>query len=213
MKYKCLKCGDTNLKSLARIDFDNTGCPNCAGNKKKTIFDIKKEIENNDGYIVVDNNNFKNVHSPLIIKHSCGFIFKMSFNNFRNGQRCPLCSKKLSSGGISKAVKNIINYLIKNNINFEREKIFENFKKNKKHYRFDFFFQSKKLIIEYHGKQHYKFEKTGFFNEQKILNIQKDDIIKKEFIINNNINYEVIKYTDNEIEKLKEILEKYKDIV
>ena len=59
--------------------------------KKKTIKEIKPAIESFDGYKLISE-EYIGAHSKLKILHSCGNIFKMSWNGFSIGHRCPKCS-------------------------------------------------------------------------------------------------------------------------
>ena len=74
--------------------------------------------------------------------------------------------------------------------------------------RCDFYLTDKKIVIEYNGRQHYKAVK--FFGGDKELKLtQARDKVKKEWCINNDINFEVIKYDEIIQERMDEILAKY----
>ncbi|MFW6247004.1 MAG: hypothetical protein ACOC22_02415 [bacterium] len=105
-----------------------------------------------------------------------------------------------------------INYFLKyNNINFIREKKFENCRSNKNYpLRFDFYLPEYNILIEFQGKHHYmpvhKYRKAKIIHYKTIEN----DKIKKEFCENNNISLIEINYKeiDNIYDKLIEELEK-----
>lgn len=210
MRYKCKKCGCEHATTYSDITYKTHGCAGCSKNKKLTFSEVREKIEAESGYSVIsEENDFKNVHSKLIIKHSCGVIYSNSFNNFRNGQRCPVCAAKASAKGLSKEVIKIIDYLLKNKIDFEIEKKFNDLKIESRNARFDFYFKNKNLLLEYQGKQHIKDNVSSRFTKEKLEKIRLSDSLKKEYAKNNNINLEYILYTDDSIEKLKEILSKY----
>lgn len=214
MKCKCLKCGNIDKISYARVVYDDCGCAVCAKNKKLNFSDVKDKIEKSGEYLVLSNKTeYKNVHSVLEIKHKkCGYIYHNQYNNFRNGQRCPLCESKNSSRGMSKAVRNIIKYLIDNNIQYKTEYKFDDFKINKRLARYDLFFLDRNLLVEYYGKQHYKYNKSGFFNKEAFKKIQESDTKKQKYAKDHNINLEIISYTDDELLRIKEIIKQYKKI-
>lgn len=214
LKYKCLKCGCEHSITYMDFKYKKHGCPSCSGNKKLTFEEIKENIENVSGYKVISKkDSFKNVHSKLELLHSCGLIYTNSYNNFRNGQRCPLCEKKNKSSGLSKAVRKIIEYCINNKIKFKREIQFKDLIGNKKLLRIDFYLPDLDVYIEYNGRQHYFYSKNSkIFNEESFKKIVESDNKKKEYMEKNNLNFEIIKYSDDPIEKLKEIILKYKKI-
>lgn len=115
-------------------------------------------------------------------------------------QGCPFCK-------ISKGEDEIEKFLIKNNIEYIREKTFSdciNPKTNKK-LPFDFYLPQYNIIIEYHGEQHYK--KMGPYFENRAGGLegrQKRDKIKEKFGKVNKIMYIIINY--KELDQIKIIL-------
>ena len=92
------------------------------------------------------------------------------------GNGCSCCSS-------SKGEKKVREWLIKNNILFEEQKIFDDcIHKNK--LRFDFYLPGTNTIIEYDGILHFK--ETPLKNNLTESLIK--DRIKDEYCINNNIN-------------------------
>lgn len=57
-------------------------------------FDYKFIFEyiQSNGYMLLSN-EYINTHSKILIKCNKGHEFEMTFNNFKKGQRCPLCSR------------------------------------------------------------------------------------------------------------------------
>jgi hypothetical protein len=106
-------------------------------------------------------------------------------------QGCPFCK-------ISKGEDEIEKYLIKSDIEYIREKTFNeciNPKTNKK-LPFDFYLPKFNTIIEYHGEQHYKEYKNYFESAGGLKGRQERDKIKENFGKNNNINYIIISYKE-----------------
>jgi len=105
MQYRCLKCNLIHSATLSTIKYKTCGCANCSKNRKLTFEEIIQKISIIDSNFTILSNKseFKNVHSPLRIKHtSCGITFRNCYNNIRNGQRCPFCEKKNKSANLSK---------------------------------------------------------------------------------------------------------------
>jgi len=137
---------------------------------------------------------YKNAHTKIIIIcKKCGFKFKQTPNtHLRCG--CPICKE-------SKGEKIIYNFLLLNEIIFERQKKFEGciYKQN---LLFDFYLSKLNICIEYDGLQHFKAIKK-FGGEDNFKLIVKRDIIKNKYCSVNNIKLIRIKYNDNILEKLE----------
>ena len=113
------------------------------------------------------------------------------------GHGCSICSKKV----YSKGEKNIRNFLLNNNIDFQQQKTFEDLK-DKYKLSYDFYIPSKNLLIEYNGEQHYK--KSSFKHHD--LKMQRHhDWLKRKYAKKNNIELLTIPYWNFKI--INEILE------
>ena len=174
--------------------YNNQRCPYCVNCKKYTIEDVKNIINNEEYKLISD--NYVNNKEKLIIKHlNCNKEFKMTLNDFKNGnQRCPYCQK--SKGEII-----IQKYLSDNNIFFETEKRFDNCK-DKRTLPFDFYLEDYNLCIEYDGEQHYK--QSRFKNSKDKLELtQKHDRMKDDYCKKNGIKLLRISYKEkDDIEKI-----------
>lgn len=173
-----------------------SGCPKCAG-KNKTTFDFIKEarlIHNNKyDYSLVNYINAKTLIKIICPNHG---VFKQTPNNHLNKHGCPICNE-------SKGEKLISNILTKNNIIFEREKRFNDCK-DKNTLPFDFYLPNYNIVIEHNGKQHYSPVDFGSGSSSLEL-IKKHDKIKKDFCLNNGIDYLEIHYSLSE-EKVKKLI-------
>lgn len=120
-------------------------------------------------------------------KCDCGNICYVTQNCLKKGdtKSCG-CIKSFGEEKIS-------TLLLKNNINFEREKQFDTcvFSDTSKKARFDFWVNNK-YVIEFDGKQH--FQENDFF-EQSLKDIQLHDKIKNQWCKDNNIPLIRIPYT------------------
>ena len=118
----------------------------------------------------------------------CGHKYKRSWaNHIGNGVKiCPNCVLKNTSF----MAYSVCSFLTQNNIEFEREKRFDDCK-FKKPLPFDFYLPKHNIFIEVDGKQH--FEKIRFGNEteeeleSKFQSRKRNDKIKNQYAIANNI--------------------------
>lgn len=114
------------------------------------------------------------------------------------GSGCPYCNE-------SKGEKKIVKFLNKHNINYERQKKFNNCR-NVFELPFDFYIPSKRTCIEFDGKQHY--QPMEFFGGVKAYESLKiNDKIKSEYCEDNYI--ELIRIRYDQIEKVDNILSRY----
>jgi len=194
------KCG--NSWKITPSDFHNGyGCPYCAGNKKKTDKQFKKEVFDllGDEYTFLD--SYVNANTKLRVVHNiCGTEYLVTPHNFLTDRRCPFCKS-------SKGENKVADFLIKNRIKFETEHMFEDLK-DKKHLRFDFYLPEYNICIEYDGKQHFKPATFGGISkeraEENLKICQKRDKMKTEYCKENGITLIRIPYT--EFDNIKKIL-------
>ncbi len=65
-------------------------CPICAGKQKHTIEEVKDLAEKTGNRCISE--EYKNAFTKLRFQCPVGHIYEMKFNNFQQGQRCPVCS-------------------------------------------------------------------------------------------------------------------------
>ena len=165
VKAKCLTC---NNKILAK-------------NQKLSFEEVKNRI-NIEGYVLQSKEEeYNNNESLLTIKCPKGHIYKSSLGNFDNkGNRCPICNDNDTKGE-----KAIISFLEKYNIEFTKQKTFNDCKYINV-LRFDFYLPKHNIIIEFDGRQHY--EPVDYFGGEKAFKEnQIRDNIKTQYCKDNNI--------------------------
>lgn len=202
--WKCKICSYEWEATVANRAGSNRGCPLCAkpsrivsnNNRLSIIYpDIAKEwnyIKNNS--LTPDDIQYgssKKVWWNCLI---CNNIYLASCHA-RTGHTktaCPNCKK-------SKGEKSIENYLKQYSIPYKTEYQFTDCK-NIFPLRFDFaiWINNQLKLIEYNGEQHYKI--TGYYlNQDKLIRTIKNDKIKLDYCINNDIPFLIIKYSDKNI--------------
>lgn len=93
---------------------------------------------------------------------------------------------------ISKGEEKILHILLKNKINFIREKTFIDLKRGK--YRFDFYLPQFNICIEYDGPQHFQYIKHFYKKQQDFLAAQERDRRKNSYCLSHNIKLYRIPY-------------------
>jgi len=181
IKIKCETHGEFTLP----LDRHMRGqeCPKCENEIKLTPIRFKKraDIIHKERY---DYSKIKNVKGSVDIICSIHGVFSVDPKKHLKGIGCPKC-------GISKGEARVEQYLIENNIEYVREKIFDGLDKK----RFDFYLSKKNVVIEYDGVQHFK--AIEFFGGEKGLEkIKTNDKLKDSFCRNKNIKVLRIPYTD-----------------
>ena len=177
------------------------GCPKCGYEENGKYFASSKEefiqkakiahCEIYD-YLYVNYVNAKTNVNIICKKHG---VFKQKPDNHLHGKGCPLCKSSLGELAIKK-------YLDEHNIEYIKEKIFENCK-NIFQLPFDYYLPKQNMLLEYDGIQHF-IPIKHFGGEIAYNSLKKRDEIKNNFAKNNNIGLLRIKY--NEINNINQIL-------
>jgi len=185
LKQNCMKCS---------IEINNIF------NKKQACTTnefIKKAINiHGDKY---DYSSVKYINKKTKVDIICPIhgIFEQQPNYHLRKSGCQKCSE-------SKGELIITNFLIAEQINFIKQKTFDDcLMKNK--LPFDFYLPDYNICIEYDGEQHYKPIKI-FGGVDRFIKQQQTDKIKNEYCYNNNIHLFRIKYDMDINLKLIELL-------
>lgn len=204
VKYICNKCGCENdrwVVNIIRNTNDSCLCKYCEGQKlEKNHYIYQKELNEiyPDKFTLLT--EYKSATTDIKVKcNNCGFIRDVKPAKFLESGFCPKCDKKTSKGE-----KAIMKYLTEHNIEHETQKYFKDWKIGL-HY-FDFYVSSINSVIEFHGIQHYEYNKHFHKNIQDFNYRKEKDELKKEKCLSVGINYISIKYT--EIDFIEDILNK-----
>lgn len=189
-RVKCETCGEEIIKNGEYfLDKRKTSiCKKCFPTQVNTL---KENFILPNGYSYVE--NYKGMHNKILIRHNCGFIWKITPSNLKQGKGCPKCNKKISKGE-----QKIINWLENNNIVYETQKRITIEGHN---LSIDFYLPEYDLYIEYNGEQHYK--KVNYFGgEEKFQKQLLNDKLKRQMLKSSLLE---IPYTY--FENLEEVLE------
>ena len=85
------KCSNGHIGKM-RMDHWRRGvrCSKCVGNRKLTFDEVKNIIES-EGYTLLSNSYINN-KTKLTVKCPKNHIYKVTYNNWKSGNRCPECS-------------------------------------------------------------------------------------------------------------------------
>ena len=150
-------------------------------------------------YSLVEYKNIDTKVKIICLEHG---VFETTPHIFLNNHKCPKCGLENKTKSISEQkIKEILN---NKEIIFEEQKEFESLK-DKKLLSYDFYIPSKKLLIEYNGRQHYEFHKLFHKSRHDFLIQKHHDWLKRKFAKNNGYNLLTIPYWNCKI--IKNILD------
>ena len=201
-KYGLIKlrheCGEIIENSFHYFRNQKIVCACQKSNKKKNTSELNAYIKDKgyDDYEIIKYVNSKTIY----VKHSCGHVFKRTFDNIRaNGLKCPKCYPNQSTGA-----KLIEEYLKVNKIDYIKEKTFDDCR-DVNLLPFDFYLPEYNTCIEFDGIQH--FEPIDFFGGIEKFKICKlHDSMKNKYCNANEITLIRIPYTN--IYNVNDILDK-----
>jgi len=180
----CFKHGDFEQRPDAHMN--GQGCLQCFKERKKST---------TDEFITKSKNKHSNLYDYSLVRYKSNKhgIFEQSPQHHLTGSGCPICNN-------SKGENQISNILDIHNIQYERQKTFEECKYKAK-LKFDFYLPNYNTCIEFNGIQHYEpSDYFGGITEYNINNIRFN--IKKKFCEEKNIKLLIIKYDDDIIKNL-----------
>ena len=185
--------------------YSGSGCPKCWEDIRSEVLTIpwkevlKSFIEVHKEEYEYCENTYTNSNEKMEIICKKHGVFLQTPINHKQGNGCPVC--KSSTG--EKFITHLLNDL---GVEFEHQKKFKKLGRK----RFDFYIPSINTIIEYNGIQHY--EPIDYFGGEKRFNsLVGNDKIKRQYCIDNDINYEIIRYDEDTKLRVFEILETYQN--
>ena len=194
INFKHIECGN-----IYRVEPRNAlrhGCHACAG--RKTNEEFLEELCSVHGNEITMLSEYQTQRTKVQVQHICGLSWwTMPSDLVGKAHGCPRCNS-------SKGNKAIDQYLSNLGIDFVREKRFADCK-DKIPLPFDFFLPDYSLLIEYDGAQH--FQSIAFWGgERGLRDRQRKDSIKNKWAEGSQYTLFRIRFDENVIEKLDEIL-------
>jgi len=169
-------------------------CPICM-NQKLTYKHVKDYIEK-EGYQLLSK-TYKNVRTKLLLKCPIGHEYKVKFNDFQQGQRCPFCSNNISKGEIE--VQNYIESLGYDIVRNDRTQILNPL--TGCNLELDIWIPSLNKAIEYNGSYWH-----SLYERKKYDEIKKEQCIKKNIDLLIVVDEKWTNYNDIERERIKQWL-------
>jgi hypothetical protein len=186
MEWKC----ENNHTWYARFDDTKSGtwCPRCAENAKLSLADCEEFAKSKGGLCV--STEYENARTKMKWQCENNHTWNAVFNNIKNGRTwCPRCKNKTES-----IFSNCLDNEIKE-LDFIHQAKFDWCKnpETSKHLPFDFCIESKKILIEIDGPQH--FEQISNWESPES---QKDrDLLKIEKALENG--YSILRFLQKDI--------------
>ena len=164
-------------------------CPICCikirRKKQKHSYEYIKEQFAEEGYKLLSK-EYKNVHTKLLIQCHEGHQYDVTYGNFQQGQRCPVCWKLDSYSRSEKECLNVVKQLT-NEIIIENDRTQIINPKTNYFLELDMWIPSLKKAIEFNGEYYHKHRK--YEDNQKVKQCKEKDIdlliIKYQDWINN----------------------------
>lgn len=191
------------------------GCPKCAhenrvkSRKRKTTSQFIKEAnkKHNQRYDYSET-KYTTIYSKIKITCPTHGVFKQTPKAHLSGQGCPTCANdRRASFFESKGERSIEEYLLENNIQYEKQKTFDDCR-HKMLLRYDFYLPQFNTLIEFDGQQHYTFTPRFHGDTDGFNLMQKRDMIKTKYAHQHDISLIRIKW--NEEKNIPTILETVK---
>lgn len=197
--WKCSK-GHNWSATWNNIKYRKSWCPKCAkqvrGNRKYTTADLQAFAIQKQGKLLSIRylgQNRKHIWS-CVYNHK--WLAKWKDIKY-DSTWCPTCSSFKKELECKAIFENIFNKL------FIKQKIIPT--KNGYKLELDGYNKELKIAFEYNGYQHYTYPNYWHKTQERFIKLQQNDIIKKQWCIDNNIILIIIPYTEN---NLKQYIEK-----
>ena len=169
------------------IKGQNQWCPYCFGNLKPNISELQEYAKIKNGKLI--STTYINSSDKMLWECKELHKWEATWHNIKDRNSwCPVCS--------SFKTEKLCKELLEQKFGFE-------FRKTKFYYgdqqlEFDGYNKQYNIAFEYHGKQHYEFNKYFHKIEQNFIKQQQRDDLKEQFAAENNIKLIIIPYTEND---------------
>lgn len=181
------------------------GCPKCSGLNRTTEDFVNDSSEKHDNKYDYSKTVYEKYNEPVIIICPIHGEFNQKPFIHIQGSGCQKCSE-------SKGERKVTLFLEKNNINFIKQKTFNDCRNTKtdRHLKFDFYLPNYNMCIEYDGEYHYEpwrlyFDKS--IAKDKFEEMKLRDKIKNDYCKNKNIS--LLRIPHFELKNIDKIISDY----
>ncbi len=199
-------CGHIYTLDIYEFRKGKRRCGKCKGSRLNKHFAIgieeikeKTQLLTGGEYSFIDE-SYVNSKTKHLYKHIvCGTVFEKKWEKFREGQRCPKCTRKGMESVASRYVRDVLDIL---EIPYETEKRFEDCinPETNSTLPYDYYLPNIDTLIEIDGEQH----ERGSFSKYAHEDILKRDSIKDRYAEENGI--ELVRIPAKKWSQLSEIL-------
>jgi len=200
--HYCDKHDVTWMANPGNIIYQKCGCPECGKDKigeknKMTHEEYVRRLHDINPYIEAIEQYIDSYTPILHLCKTCGHEWRSRPYNILSGKGCPICCESIGE-------RKIRQWLDKNQIRYERQKIFDDCK-DQRCLPFDYFLPDYNKCIEYDGIQH--FIASEFFGGEDAFRVRKKhDQIKTQYCLDHNISLLRISYNQDITDELKKFL-------
>jgi len=167
-------------------------CSECAGNKKKTIEDVKNIIDKLHPEAKLLSIKYEGTHKKLDLICEKGHNFKISYSYINSNHWCPTCAGNKGE----ELVRRVFEDKFKKSFPNVKPKWLINPKTNYT-LQLDGFCEELNLAFEYQGIQHYKYPNHCHKNKKEFEKQKYRDKIKKDLCKKHNVKLIEIKEIDD----------------
>lgn len=151
----------------------NVRCPFCSG-KQKHSYDFIKEQFKKEGYKLLSK-EYKNAHKKLKVECPKGHRYEVSYSNFKQGRRCPICCYRELYSYPEKTCVNVVRQLTNENvIENDRTQIMN--PKTNQSLELDIYIPSLNKAIEFNGEYWHDSDYSRYKDNQKKIQCKEKNI-------------------------------------
>lgn len=175
-----------------------------------TLDNIRMWMKTNTPNYELLSTDYITIKDYLTFRCPEGHIFKMNFDNFKNGQRCPECK-------LSKGAREVLYSLKNNNLKYIIEYRFDDCRGKRNSLPFDFAifddeYKNIKWLCEFDGELHYeesRFSSDVNKNKKKLEERKRYDKIKTDYCIKHSIPLLRIPYWERDNRNVENVIDKF----
>lgn len=170
-----VECPNKHIYEVSYHSFQRgTRCSVCAGNQKLTYDFVNKQFKIK-GYKLLSK-NYKNARIKLLVECPVGHQYKVTYDNFQRGKRCPICWDIETHSRSEKDCLNVVKQIIPNEnvIENDRSQIVNT--KTDRFLELDIWIPTLNKAIEFNGEYWHDNSYSKYKDNQKIKQCKEKNI-------------------------------------